>query len=316
MSIMFAIVNYLSQNLLIVAVFLLIIALLVRKDEMDKDNTKNHEIEPEETETIKETLYFESMSVDEKLKRILVELRKIYKLLPHENKLNNLHAASSELQTLQRKIDKTYQIEEVELVNAVSWLEKSLNTRGRYHPIAYDEDEAGNINVKDVKKTVQLLMTNEASDDDVINYDYDKKSNKKTKEILSKTSKKNTIRFKVPDVKLENILEIANYITQLWLLANVWSRILLDELLESLKIWFVVFMTTFRSIFSVTIFESALNTASTYLGAFIRIRTKVDKKNDLSTVTLVVFPVSRERSINGFYDFFLRTIAKVKSLFS
>jgi len=306
---MLSVITDFSQNVLIVTVFVFVIILMVRRDMKDENKPRVVEIDSEETKSVREVVYFESMYVDEKFKQIAVELEKIDKLIPCENKLNDLHTALIDVQKLQRTFDKTYEIEQVELDNAASWLQKPVFTRGKYKPTPYDADEIGSISIRDVDKTVRKMTTDEPSDSDSDVNDVDGKPDTKSVDISSK------VLFEIPNVRLENVLDVANFMNRLWLLADVWSRILFHNLLESVKIWFVVFMTVRRSMFTVKIFEHALNSVTIFLKTFITIQTRVIKRDDLSIITFVLFPETRESRTTRLYNFFLQIIAKIKSIF-
>jgi len=69
----------------------------------------------------------------------------------------------TKIQQLRHKLNKTYQIEQIELNNAISWLEKSTTTRGKYCPVSRDENKIEGHDINDVKEVIQRLITHKLS---------------------------------------------------------------------------------------------------------------------------------------------------------
>jgi len=191
-----------------------------------------------------------------------------------------------------------------------------------------DENEFPSRGLEDVQKRVRSITTaraseNVAEDANSVNgieplaapRDVDDvESDAGNAETVSESPKSpETIELKIiPDVKLESVLEAGDAVfRRFWPLGKFWSRELLDNLSESAKLWFVVFMLVRRSVLTWANAEKAMSAASKPLRRLIDVRARVDGKHDRTTITLVVFPTGAEETRN----FFSRFVAKAKSVF-
>jgi len=323
------IINFL-QNALVVTSFILIITLMVRQDLKDEQRElQETAIETEEPKPITEVVYYEYMSPNEKFKKIVFELNKIEKLLPLEQKLIDFQECLTQVQQFKSKIDHMYKFENEQLINAIKWLEKPLGKRGMYEPLPYDKDKFESHNINDVEKAIRLTTmqtTNKSLEDvnpltvhnkSIVTNMEDHVSDVNNLESVSEIPKSYKIEIlNIPDINLENILETRKIIfNKLWPLGKFWYHKLFNDLMESTKIWYVVCMIIHRSIFNPKNVENIINTLSKFLNKLIIVQTEVNKEDDITTITLNILPKRTEKRKSGFYNFFYKLIAKVKSVF-
>ncbi|CAH1726304.1 uncharacterized protein LOC114129996 [Aphis gossypii] len=314
------------KNVLILAPFLFIIFIVMKRNlNIEPENVIK--VESEETCT-PEVIYFESMSFEEKLKKLVNELYKIKKCIPLEETLNGLHKCLMEIQQLNHKLNKTYHIEQVELNNAILWLEKSTSTRGKYKPIPdYDEQKIQNYDINEVKEEIKRLITKKESKNELIDAavntadinnsaDIDNESSMTDKDNnTSQTSKAiETEIIQIPDVKLENILENCRHTYDRFLpLIKIWSQKLRNEMLDVIKMVYVTLMVIRHSIFNQDNWKNTINpTVSKLPKKLISIQTKVDNKDGVASINLELFPKIPETIEKSL---FYRIINKIKSYF-
>lgn len=289
------------QNAIAIALFLFIIALMVRQDLKDEENKTsiNRKAESEQIKPVTEIVYFESMSPKEKFKKITNELHKIDKLLPNEQQLNNFHDCLIQVQNLQRKLNNVYQIEHLEFSNAIKWLEKPLVSRGKYKPLFHEENQFERHNIKDVVENIQLKTTwvPKSHMKSVINFEdiisvTDVDANGKKADVTETPKSSKTDMFKLPDVKLENVFEVRNMmVDKFWPQGKSWSRKLLNDFVESIKVWYVMCMVIRFSVFSSTNIENTLTNVSKLLKKLVIVQIAVSEKNNTTTITLIIFPL-------------------------
>ncbi|XP_003242423.1 uncharacterized protein LOC100575759 [Acyrthosiphon pisum] len=262
-------------------------------------------IESEES-CIPEILYFESMSTEDKLKKIDNELRKIEKYLTPEKVLNVSHKCLTEIQLLKLKICKSYQFEQVELDNAISWLEKPAETRGKYRTVAREEDKIESHEIDDVKRVIKRLIAKRASDgvsmidaaensadtDDVAEVEnkYETDGDNVTPQNSSSEAiERETV--KIPDVNLEKILEVRNMFDRLLPIAKTWSLKLFDDMLATIKMVYVTLMLIRRSIFNQNSWTNTINPAASKLSKkLIFIQTNVNDDDGVTSIDVSLLP--------------------------
>lgn len=314
------------KNGLILAPFLFIIFIVVkRKLKIEPNNVIK--IESEET-CIPEVIYFESMPLEDKLKKLINELYKIKKFIPLEETLNSLQKCLTETQHLKHKINKTYQVEQVELNNAILWLEKSTTTRGKYKPVPRDEHKLENNEINDVKEEIKRLITKKASKNVLrdtaansadINNSADGDDNESnmtdTDSITPQISKAiETEIIKIPDIKLENLLEIRHMFNRFLPVIKMWSLKLFDDMSEMIKMVYVILMVIYCSIFNQDNWKNTINpTVSRLPKKLISIQTKVDNNDGVASINLELFPKTPETIVKT--SLFYRIINKIKSYF-
>jgi len=317
------------KNVLILAPFLCIIFIVMKRNlKIEPENVIK--IESEET-CIPEVIYFESMSFEEKLKKLVNELYKIKKCIPLEETLNSLHKCLIEIQQLNHKINKTYHIEQVELNNAILWLEKSTSTRSKYKPVYHDEQKIQNYDINEVKEKIKRLITKKESKSVLKDIAVNSADINKSADIdneSSMTDKDNNISqiskaieteiIQIPDVKLENILEICrNTLNRFLPVIKIWSLKLHNEMLDVIKIIYVTLMVIRHSIFNQDNWKNTINpTVSRLPKKLISIQTKVDNKDGETYINLELFPrIPETAETIEKISLFYRIINKIKSYF-
>jgi len=246
------------------------------------------------------------MSTDDKLKKLVNELRKIEKCLTPEKTLNVSHKCLTEIRRVMLKICKTYQFEQVELGNAISWLEKSKETRGKYKPVAREEDKIEGHDIDDVKRVIKRLVTkkglvgdvstdaaeNSADVDDVAEVE-----NRYETGVSDNVTSRNPSEaiggetIKIPNVNLEKILEVGHMFDRLLPVVKTWSLKLLDDMLATIKMVYVTLMVVGRSIFNQDSWTNTINPAGSKLSKkLIFIQTSVDDHGGVTSIDLSLFP--------------------------
>lgn len=304
------------QNVSIIAVFFFIIALMVRqdlKDENDEEQVTDPNLKM--AKSITEVTHFENMSTNAKFKQIINELHKIdSQLLPCEQKLNAFFKCLTQVQKLQWKFEKMYKNERAQYNNAIAWLEKPLVMRGKYKPVPYDGDRFESNDIKGIKEAIRFITTdvskNVTEDMNKTKAEIDNVSDGKNTPEIPKSTK--TDIFEIPKIKLENILETRNIVfQQFWPFGKFWIRELLNNLFESSKIWYMVCMIIHRSIFNSKNPDKTVNSISEIFQKLIIIQTKINQKNDVTTITMNIFPKKTKETENVFSQL----IVKIKSVF-
>ncbi|XP_025207214.1 uncharacterized protein PFB0765w-like [Melanaphis sacchari] len=313
------------KNGLILVPFLFIIFIVVKRNLMKEPE---HVIKIESDEScIPEVIYFENMSVEDKLKKLVNELYKIKKCIPLEETLDGLHKCLTEIQQLKHKINKTYQIEQAELNNAILWLEKSTTTRGKYTPIPRDEQKIENHDINNIKEEIRRLITNKSSinvlRDTAVNSadinnstEADNGSNMTDKDnITSQISNAiETDIIKMPNIKLENIIEVRHMFNRYSPVIKIWSLKLFNDMLEMIKMWYVTLMVIRYSIFNQDNWKNTINpTISRLPKKLISIHTEIDNKDGVASINLELFPKIPETIVKR--NLFYRIINKIKSYF-
>ncbi|CAI6365655.1 unnamed protein product [Macrosiphum euphorbiae] len=258
--------------------------------------------EPEET-CIPEVKYFESMSTEDKLRKLDSELRKIEKCLTPEKTLNVSSKCLTGIQLLERKICKAYQFEQVELGNAIAWVEKPTKTRGKYRPVAREEDKIDGTEIDDLKRVIIRLIAKKASDGvsviDEISEDIDDVAEVENKihETDGDTSQNPSSEaiegetIKIPEVNLEKILEVRHMFDRLLPLAKTWSLKLLDDMLATIKMVYVTSMLIRRSVFNQDSWTNTINPAASKLTkTLISIQTSVNDDDGVTSIDLSLLP--------------------------
>lgn len=294
----FIIIDYL-KIILIILPFVYILFLLVQRD-LNEVPPVEKEVESDEAKTVTEVVYYENLSLIEKYKKLIGELDKIKNLLPCNEKLNDFRGCITEIMELKHKADRMYHVELVKFDNAVSWLEKPLVTRGKYKPavVAFDGVDFDGITMETVDKAVQLIIKNEMCNKNILenaNYLTTDKGNNNVVNTSEKITE-NAIPaakidlLKIPDINLEQLLEIRCVVDRLWTLAKIWSSKLVFEIMESIKVWFVVLMILQCSIFTVKNMSRAHVLLSALLSKFIIIQIEANIRGDTTIVILTLFP--------------------------
>jgi len=287
--------------------------------------------ESEET-CVPEVIYFESMSTEDKLKKLVNELRKIEKCLKPEKTLNVSHECLTEIQLVRLKICKAYQFEQVELGNAISWLEKSTETRGKYKPVVREEEKIESHDVDDVKRVIKRLMAKKASDDAVSAVDAAENpadidggaevENETDDSVVASQSPSGAIEretIKMPDVNLEKIFEVRRMFDRLLPVAKTWSLKLFDDMMATVKMVYVTLMVIRRSIFNQDSWTNTINPAASRLSKkLISIQTSVNYDDGVTSVDLSLLPTvlgsSPPQVPHGPKGYFARFIAAAKRM--
>lgn len=304
------------QNFSIIAVFLFIIALMVKQDLKDENGEEQiAELNLKVTKSITEITHFENMSTNVKFKQIINELHKIEnQLLPCEQKMNAFYKCLTQVQKLQWKFEKMYKNEQIQYSNAIAWLEKPLIMRGKYKEVPYDGDGFESNDIKGIKVAIRSITTDLLK---IVTDDINKTKAKINDEFDVKNVSENpksikTDVFEIPKIKLENMVKARNMaFQQFWPLGKFWTRELFNNLLESSKIWYVVCMIIHRSIFNSKTPDKTVNNIAEIFQKLIIIQTKINQKDDVTTITLNIFPKKTKETEN----IFSQLIAKIKSIF-
>jgi len=246
------------------------------------------------------------MSIEDKLKKLVNELRKIERCVTTPEKtLNVSHECLTKIQVLKIKVCKTYQVEQIELDNAISWLEKSTATRGKYEPIARDEEKIESHDINTVKRVIKRLIKKKESKDvsrensaDIVEniaevdtkiYETDEVSDDITSQTSAEATETETI--KIPDVNLEKILEFRQTFDRFLPTVKTWSLKLFDDLLETVKMVYVTFMVIRRSIFNQDSWKNTINPALSKLSKkLIFIQTRINDSDGVTSIDLSLFP--------------------------
>lgn len=300
------------QNFSIIAIFLFIIALMIRQDLKDENGEEQvAELNLEVAKSITEVTHFENMSTNAKFKQIINELHKIdSQLLPCEKKMNSFYKCLTQVQKLEWKFEKMYKNEQIQYSNVIEWLEKPLVMRGKYKEIPYDGDGFESNDIKGIKNAIRSITThlfkNVTDDMNKINNESDVKN---VPEIPKSTK---TDIFEIPTIKLENMVKARNMaFQQFWPLVKFWTRELFNSLLESSKIWYVVCMIIHRSILNSKNPDKTVNNISEIFQKLIIIQAEINQNDDVTTVTINIFPKQTKETENVFSQL----IAKIKSVF-
>lgn len=320
-----AIIDFL-QYATVIALFLFAIVSMVKQDFKDERRGEKPiaSLESENSESVTDVVYYESMAPNERFKKIVDELDKIDKLsAPCEQRLNGARERLRRVRNLQRDVTRAYRTERARFDGAIAWLEKPLATRGKYRPVPGGENDIPRDSLDDAKKRVRSMTTavpenvaedaNSADEVGAVLRDVVGGSDGKNAETVSENPKSpETIVPRIPEVKLESVLAAGNAVLRrFWPLGKFWSRELLNNLSESAKLWFVVFMLVRRSVLNSANAEKAMSAVSEPLRRLIDVQTRVDGKCDRTTITLVVFPKGAEERRNVVARF----VAKAKSVF-
>lgn len=293
-------VNFL-QICLIIGALAFIINLMIRRDLKDKTNESNEETGSEDTEPTTEVVYFESMSPEKKLKKIIEEFNKIEKLITPGQELNDFHKCLTEVRQLKCKVFKVYDNGCIQFNNAIWWLEKPLVSRGKYKAVPYNEDGTISLDINNVEEAVRLITATESSNNilkdagsvDDYSTDDNESSLKSEKSVSENASK---FKFGIPEIKLQQLLEARHTINSFRPLVEFWFFEFFYYVLQSIKIWYVVLIIVHRSMFNLNNLENVIDSVSNWLKELIIIHTNVNKKDDVTTVTLNIFPKKTEKT--------------------
>jgi len=322
-------IDFLKNGVILTPLFFIIYIAMKRKLKIASKNMTNAKLE--ET-CIPEVIDFENMSIEDKLKKLVNELRKIdtYITIP-EKTLNVLNKCMKDIQQLRLKICKTYHVEQVELGNAISWLEKSIVTRGKYKPVAREEDKIESRDINDLKRVIKRLMKKKGSDcvtrdaaenlADIIvdsiaeDDDTDVSDNVTSQNPAAEAIKTETI--KIPNVNLEKILEVRHTVDRFLPIVKTCSLKVFDDMLETMKMVYVTFMVIRRSVFSQDSWKNTINPALSKLSKkLIFIQTRVDDNDGLTSIDLSLFPTvmcpSCPQEPGGSMGYFARFTSAVK----
>lgn len=316
---MFSIIENFFQICPLIGVFVLIIVLLIRLDLKDKNEPQNTaDMESEETKSVTDILYYERMSPDEKYQQLIVELDKIKKLLPCDRRLNEFQKRFEDVKQLQCIINNTYQYEQDEFYNMISWLEMPMVTRGNYQPLPHDKYSIDDINIEDVERAIRKTYEKPISyfeDPDCVDEDTDTKNEEIVQ--IQKPTKANIL--KMPDMKLQNVIQMTHFVNEFRPLVYKWSGKLYDDLMESIKIWFVVSMTIRHSVFNLKNFQNAEIGVSAFVQKWIIVQSEVDNNVDITIITLQLAPEVTGKAINKMYNVYITyiypLIIQIKSIF-
>ncbi|KAL4141704.1 hypothetical protein QTP88_004293 [Uroleucon formosanum] len=273
------------------------------------------------------------MSTDDKLKKLVSELRKIEKCLTPEKTLNVSHKCLTEIQQVKLKICKAYQFEQVKLGNAISWLEKSVETRGKYKPVTREEDKIESHDIDDVKRVIiKRLVTKKGPGDvstdvaensaDVVDVVAEVENRYETgvSDNVASQNPSGAIggeTTKIPDVNLEKILEVRHMFDRWLPVAKTWSMKLFDDMLATIKMVYVTLMVVRCSIFNQDSWTNTINPAGSKLvEKLIFIQTSVDDDGGVTSIDLSLFPtvLGSPQVLQGPTGYFARFTAAVKRM--
>lgn len=288
------------KSALILALIYFIIGVVIKQDLKKTEQLKDIE----EVEKNTEVVYFPNMSQREKYKMLNIGLKKIEKCLPCEQKLNDFFKCLIEVRKLKQNIDRMYENEQIQLDNAISWLEKPMNTRGKYKPVSYDENDIDNLSTKGIEETLRLI-TSQA-------YDCTSGYNN-VGDVIQIPKSESFGNFNIPLIKLDTALKVEQFVRRNLPVAKAWTRKLFHYLFESLKIWYVLVRLILKTIFKISNLKEVLSIVSKYTKNFLHIQTTVDRTNDATTVDVELLPEENAEIPTG--GFFSRLIAKLKSYF-
>ncbi|XP_022182686.1 uncharacterized protein LOC111042402 [Myzus persicae] len=328
-------IDFLKNGVILTPLFFIIYIVVKRRLKIASEIVINPKLEDT---CIPEVIYFESMSIEDKLKKLVNELRKIERCITTPEKMLNVsYKCLNEIQLLKIRICKTYQIEQVELNNAISWLEKSTTSRGKYKPVARDDEKIESHDINTMERVIKRLITKKTSDDvlrastenseDIVENvaevddskmdETDGESDNVTSRIPAEAIETETI--KIPGVNLEKILEVRQTFDRLLPVAQTWSLKLFDDMLETVKMVYVTFMVIRRSIFSQDSWKNTINPALSKLSKkLILIQTRVDDNDGVTSIDLSLFPTVLSSSSppvsEGPTGYFARFTAAVKQM--
>lgn len=326
-------IDFLKNGVILIPLSFIIFIVVKRNLKIASENVVK--TESEET-CIPEVIYFESMSTDDKLKKLVSELRKIEKYLTPEKTLNVSHKFLTEIQQVKLKICKAYQFELVRLGNAISWLEKSVETRGKYKPVTREEDKIVSYDIDDVKRVINVIIKrlvtkkgpgdvstdaaeNSADVDDVV-AEVENRYETSVSDNVTSQGPSGAIggeTIKIPDVNLEKILEVRHMFDRWLPVAKTWAMKLFDDMLATIKMVYVTLMVVRCSIFNHDNWTNTINPAGSKLSEkLIFIQTSVDDDGGVTSIDLSLFPtvLGSPQERQGPTGYFARFTAAVKRM--
>ncbi|VVC36901.1 Hypothetical protein CINCED_3A023922 [Cinara cedri] len=295
-------INDLFEIVLCIGLFCLVIWLMARRDKRDKEQTI--EVILEDPAPITDVIYYESMTLEDKYKKINSQLDTIGKLIPVDQELIDLQTNLADVVRLKQKVDDVYRFEMAQFENAIAWLETPSVTRGRYKPLNRgDDDNDGSDESFDMKHLMRAirLAAKRAIDDHVpggdknftdstvSGYDDDNESSD-GEPVLERVDRKAVDMFKMPDVGLNNLLEIRRAFERILPIIKHWTQKALDDVSETIKIWYVAFMIARRSTFNREKLTVARDVASEMVSRVVAFQAEINIKEDLTTMALELFP--------------------------
>jgi len=286
-------IDFLKNAVVLIPLSFIIFIVVKRNINIASQNVISTE---SEESCIPDVKYFESMSTEDKLKKLDSELRKIEKCLTAEKTLNVSHKCLTEIQLLKLKICKAYQFEQVELGAAISWLEKPKETRGKYRPVARVEDKIESQEIDDLKRVIKRLIAKKSSDGvstiDAAENSADIGDAAEVANISDETGEAiEREKMKIPDVNLERILEVRHMFDRLLPIAKTWSLKLCDDMMATVKMAYVAFMLVRRTIFNQDSWTNTINPAASKLSEkLIFIQTSVNDNDGVTSIDLRLLP--------------------------
>lgn len=295
-------INDLFEIVLCTGLLCWVIWLMARRDKRDEGQTTV--VIPEDPEPITDVIFYESMTSEDKYKKITAQLDTIGKLLPANRELIDLQTSLVDVVRLKQKVDDVYRFEMAQFKNAIAWLETPTVTRGRYKPLNRgDNDNAGSDESFDMKHLMRAIRSaakraigdhvrgghKDFTDTTVSAYGDDDESSD-GEPVVEQVALKAADMFKVPDVGLNNLLEIRRAFERILPIAKHWTQKALDDMSETVKIWYVAFMIARRSAFNREKLTVAREFASEMVSRVVAFRAEINIKEDLTTVALELFP--------------------------
>lgn len=297
-----------------------LISILVRQDLQDR-NEPSREETIEESEPAVEVLDIERMTPSEKVQVMTARIDKMEKLLLSENKLNNIHRCLVDAQQLKGATDNPYQTERAVLGRAITWLEKPLVTRGQFDvesvPSRRDEEEMCS-RIESLMRTMwratnpdQTLSPgedHEPFDPSPVTEDHDDVEDDDGNDLQEPSARE--------VITLENVLELGRWLR---LQAAIWSPGLFRCASDTVKVWFVVFMTVRFAVLNPRRSGNATNVFRGLSEKYWKVQARVDEENDETTMVFRLFPMDAtpvaENRTGGFYGYLNRLLVRVKSVF-
>ncbi|XP_050534976.1 uncharacterized protein LOC126901996 isoform X1 [Daktulosphaira vitifoliae] len=287
-------------------IFIIIIKIMIRRNATDPSQDAEIKMEPELEENV---IDYTDMSTKEKLKKLSEQLQKIDSLLPREDYLNDMQKRLIGLKRLKNKIDMFYEAERKLLVDAINWLEKPEENRGKFKMNLSNRDGSNILTIEQVNETVELMrIIADGHDWDEINQIFSKGFSYLLKPVAEQ---KEIELFTVPNIKLSDLLNKGYVVIQYWPTIKPYFGIILNELNEVAKYWYVILNLAYLTLTDQETIKKIIETQQKVLQKFVNINVIVDIKSDISTIVINFIP----GNLDKFNRFFTLLKNRIQSLF-
>ncbi|XP_050534977.1 uncharacterized protein LOC126901996 isoform X2 [Daktulosphaira vitifoliae] len=279
---------------------------MIRRNATDPSQDAEIKMEPELEENV---IDYTDMSTKEKLKKLSEQLQKIDSLLPREDYLNDMQKRLIGLKRLKNKIDMFYEAERKLLVDAINWLEKPEENRGKFKMNLSNRDGSNILTIEQVNETVELMrIIADGHDWDEINQIFSKGFSYLLKPVAEQ---KEIELFTVPNIKLSDLLNKGYVVIQYWPTIKPYFGIILNELNEVAKYWYVILNLAYLTLTDQETIKKIIETQQKVLQKFVNINVIVDIKSDISTIVINFIP----GNLDKFNRFFTLLKNRIQSLF-